>query len=108
MAFRSVGRHRPSTFFTERDGVVVSLMERVSAKWLSTMRTKTEIVQIRAGVHVRDWFLPRYYGREVSGGKIAWVHPSKQVEGRDIGLYTMTWENPRPMLRSEPSDYIVP
>ena len=66
---------------------------------------ETEIVQIRAGVHVRDWFLPRYYGREVSGGKIAWVHPSKQVEGRDIGLYTMTWENPRPDAEIRTIDY---
>ncbi len=66
---------------------------------------ETEIVQIRAGVHVRDWFLPRYYEREVSGGKIAWVHSSKQVNGRDIGLYTMTWENPRPDAEIKTIDY---
>ena len=66
---------------------------------------ETEIVQIRAGVHVRDWFLPQYYEREVSGGKIAWVHSSKQVNGRDIGLYTMTWENPRPDAEIKTIDY---
>ena len=66
---------------------------------------ETEIVKIRAGVHVRDWFLPRYYNRQVSDGKLAWVHPSSQVSGRDIGLYTMSWENPRPESKIETIDF---
>ena len=66
---------------------------------------QTEIVEIKAGVHVRDWFLPRYYGREVTDGKLAWVHPSKQVNGRDIGVYSMSWENPRPEAKIRTIDF---
>ena len=57
---------------------------------------ETELIEICAGVHVRDWFLTRDFRRDVTEGELAWVQPSTEVTGRDIGLYTMNWENPNP------------
>lgn len=66
---------------------------------------ETRTVEICAGRHVRDWFLTQYYTRQVSDGTLAWVHPSSQVPGRDIGLYTMSWENPKPETKIETIDF---
>jgi len=59
---------------------------------------ETELIEICAGVHVRDWFLTRDFRRDVTEGELAWVQPSTEVTGRDIGLYTMNWENPNPEI----------
>ena len=66
---------------------------------------ETRTVEICAGTHVRDWFLTQSYTRQVSDGTLAWVHPSSQVSGRDIGLYTMRWENPKPETKIETIDF---
>ena len=62
-------------------------------------------IEIKAGEHVRDWFLTNDSKRKVNGGKLAWVHPSKEVSGRDIGLYTLTWQNPQPERKIVAFDY---
>ncbi len=66
---------------------------------------ETSVVDICAGMHVRDWFLTRNHTRQVSDGQLASVHPSSQVNGRDIGLYTMTWKNPKPETKIESIDF---
>ncbi len=66
---------------------------------------ETRTVEICAGKHVRDWFLSNSHTRQVSDGTLAWVHPSSQVSGRDIGLYTMSWENPKPESKIETIDF---
>jgi len=66
---------------------------------------ETRTVEICAGRHVRDWFLSRSHTRQVSDGTLAWVQPSSQVSGRDIGLYTMSWENPKPETKIETIDF---
>ena len=66
---------------------------------------ETAEIPIRSGVHVRDWFLPRLARRQVSDGQLVWVQASSEVDQRDIGVYLMTWENPRPDQVIQSLDY---
>ena len=66
---------------------------------------ETRSVEICAGKHVRDWFLSQSHTRDVSDGTLAWVHPSSQVSGRDIGLYTLSWKNPKPDTQIKTLDF---
>jgi hypothetical protein len=62
-------------------------------------------IEIKTGEHVLDWFLPNNSKRQVSDGKLVWVRPSKEISGRDIGLYTLTWQNPQPDRKILSFDY---
>ena len=66
---------------------------------------ETAEIPIRLGVHVRDWFLSNQRRRQVSDGKLAWVHSSPEFSQREIGVYLMTWENPRPDQVIQSLDY---
>ena len=57
---------------------------------------ETAEIPIRAGVEVRDWFLSNQGRRQVSDGERVWVQASPEVSQREIGVYLMTSENPRP------------
>ena len=65
----------------------------------------SQTIEINSGEHVRDWFLSNISKRQVSGGKLVWVNPSKEVPGRDIGLYTLRWQNPQPDRKIASFDY---
>ena len=67
---------------------------------------ETAEIPIRTGVHVRDWFLNAQDRRQVSDGKLVWVHSSPELSHRDIGVYLMTWENPRPDQVIQSLDYV--
>ncbi len=42
---------------------------------------------------------------QVRDGKLVWVHSSPELSHRDIGVYLMTWENPRPEQVIQSLDY---
>ena len=67
---------------------------------------ETAEIPIRTGVHVRDWFLNAQDRRQVSDGKLVWVHSSPELSHRDIGVYLMTWDNPRPDQVIKSIDYV--
>ena len=66
---------------------------------------QTAEIPIRAGVHVRDWFLSNQGRRQVSDGQLVWVQSSFEVGPRDVGVYLMKWENPRPDQVIQSLDY---
>ena len=43
---------------------------------------------------------------QVRDGKLVWVHSSPELSHRDIGVYLMTWENPRPDQVIQSFDYV--
>ena len=53
-----------------------------------------ELVPVRIGEHVLDWWLPR--SRKVAAAKLAFTIRSKRSADRDLGCYHMTWVNPKP------------
>ena len=53
-----------------------------------------ELVPVRIGEHVLDWWLTR--SRKVAGAKLAFTIRSKRNADRDLGCYHMTWVNPKP------------
>ncbi len=57
---------------------------------------ETAAIPIRFGVHVRDRFRLQKSRRQASDGKLVWVRPSLEVDERDVGIYLMKWDNPRP------------
>ena len=62
-------------------------------------------ISIRSGVHVRDRFLLQKSRRQVRDGKLVWVRPSLEVDERDVGIYLMKWDNPRPDQVIQSLDY---
>ena len=66
---------------------------------------ETAAISIRSGVHVRDRFLLQKSRRQVSDGKLVWVRPSLEVDERDVGIYLMKWDNPRPDQVIQSLDY---
>ena len=66
---------------------------------------ETAAIPIRSGAHVRDRFLLQKSRRQVSDGELVWVRPSLEVDERDIGIYLMKWDNPRPDQVIQSLDY---
>ena len=53
-----------------------------------------ELVPVRYGEHVLDWWLP--HSRKVADAKLAFTLRSTRNADRDLGCYHMTWVNPKP------------
>jgi hypothetical protein len=63
-------------------------------------------VPIRIGEHVRNWWLPWPGKHSVSAGQLVWQHESRKVDERVLGLYSMSWENPRPSVPIDHIDFV--
>mgnify|MGYP004259535997 CR=1 FL=1 len=52
-----------------------------------------QVVDIRYGEHLLDWFLPR--NRQVSAARLAFSITNQREADRDLGCYLMSWKNPK-------------